>query len=41
MKYVMSWTDAVAFRRDFPFIPLHFDLSNPFPKMSWFTGESP
>jgi hypothetical protein len=23
MKYVMSWTDALAYHHDLPFIPLH------------------
>jgi hypothetical protein len=81
MKYVMSWTDALIFHHDLPFIPLlytyapftsspqftslHFTslhcaslhfifddsptpslrliyhFPSPFPKMTWFTGESP
>jgi hypothetical protein len=74
MEYVMSWTDALAFNHDLPFIPLHYTyvhftywpqftslhftslhfrmisptpslhliyyFPNPFPKITWFTGES-
>jgi hypothetical protein len=37
MKYVMSWTDALTFHRDFPFIPLHYSYT-PFTSSPQFTS---